>query len=176
MSNITIFCHNCNTSFSRSKHQVKYQAKRGKKTFCSLSCSTQYANINQPKVKSKIYDISLHSNNRKDQYTGLREFITRINNRAAKDSRFIKNSLTLDDLLAQWKNQNGLCPYTGLQLELPGYKKKYTNKLAKASLDRIDSSNGYVVGNIQFVSVYINYLKSDLDQSEFETLINLIRK
>jgi len=36
-----------------------------------------------------------------------------------------------------------------------------------ASLDRIDSTKGYVEGNVQWVHKTINYIKMDLDQNEF---------
>jgi hypothetical protein len=35
-----------------------------------------------------------------------------------------------------------------------------------ASLDRIDSSKGYIKGNIQFVSVIANYAKNEMTHDE----------
>ena len=35
-----------------------------------------------------------------------------------------------------------------------------------ASLDRIDSSLGYIPGNVQFVSVIANYAKRDFQEEE----------
>lgn len=35
------------------------------------------------------------------------------------------------------------------------------------SLDRIDSSKGYEIGNVQWVTKYINWAKNDLSQKDF---------
>jgi len=41
------------------------------------------------------------------------------------------------------------------------------NKQQTASLDRIDSSRGYEIGNIQWVHLITNQMKQALDESEF---------
>lgn len=38
------------------------------------------------------------------------------------------------------------------------------------SLDRIDSSRGYEVGNVQWVTKYVNWAKNDLSQEDFINL------
>ena len=175
MTNVQLICENCNKNFERSLSQHKYQSKKDRKSFCSASCGTTYHNLNNPKPRTdKAYDVATHSGNRHDQYTGFREFIRRINNRSKDNIKFQCN-LTLQDLKDVWDKQQGTCPYTGLILELPSTK-PYTNKLAKASLDRIDSSKGYTKDNIQFLSPYINFMKSDLTQEEFHNLLFLIKE
>lgn len=62
----------------------------------------------------------------------------------------------LEDL---WARQNGRCAYSGLPMRLFEYRR--TEKGVRgiptdASLDRIDSSRGYVRGNVQFVCVALN--------------------
>ena len=44
----------------------------------------------------------------------------------------------------------------------------------QASLDRIDSSKGYIKGNIQFISTPINYMKSTMTDSEVKSFLKLI--
>jgi hypothetical protein len=50
----------------------------------------------------------------------------------------------------------------------------------RASLDRIDSSKGYIKGNIQFISITCNYAKSDMSHEEMltfcETISNFNKK
>ncbi|MDO1447313.1 hypothetical protein Q0590_13680 [Rhodocytophaga aerolata] len=72
----------------------------------------------------------------------------------------------------QWEVQKGICPYTGLQLVQPKYNSK-NDIQTTASLDRIDCKKGYIKGNIQFVSMAINYAKSTLTHKE---MIALCRK
>lgn len=43
-----------------------------------------------------------------------------------------------------------------------------------ASLDRIDSSKGYIKGNVQFVHKYVNLMKQDFKQDEFIQLCKLV--
>ena len=43
-----------------------------------------------------------------------------------------------------------------------------------ASLDRIDSSKGYIPGNIQFISAICNYAKNDLSHEEMIVFCKLL--
>lgn len=45
-----------------------------------------------------------------------------------------------------------------------------------ASLDRIDSTKGYTLDNIQWVHKHINVMKMDLDQEYFIKLCKLVTK
>jgi hypothetical protein len=44
------------------------------------------------------------------------------------------------------------------------------------SLDRINNSLGYVIGNVQFVSIVINFMKNTMSEKEVYELINIIKK
>lgn len=77
--------------------------------------------------------------------------------------------LTLEDLRTQWIEQDGVCPYTGLKLVLPKNTAGFDDgniHADRASLDRIDSSKGYVLGNVQFVSQMANFAKRDVSHDE----------
>jgi hypothetical protein len=62
------------------------------------------------------------------------------------------------------------CPLLNIELE---YKNHELSKMPKnyATLDKIDPSKGYVVGNIQILSQRANTLKSDATIDELKTLI-----
>lgn len=62
--------------------------------------------------------------------------------------------------------QNGNCRFTGKRLT---FTSSYKNcKLGQtASLDRIDSSKGYEVGNIQWIDKKINWMKWAMSDEEF---------
>lgn len=60
-------------------------------------------------------------------------------------------------------------------MELPSYKT--CNKIdirKQASLDRIDSSKGYIKGNVQFIVAPINYMKSTLSDLEVKQFLKEI--
>lgn len=64
-------------------------------------------------------------------------------------------------LFELWDQQNGLCAYSGLPLSIEA------NHTHVVSLDRVDSSKGYVKGNLQLVSWMVNKMKQDFGEQEF---------
>lgn len=73
--------------------------------------------------------------------------------------------------------QNEICALSGLPIKLERSisRKKGCSNIT-ASLDRIDSSKGYIEGNVQWVHKDINYIKQDLDEDYFKHLCKLITR
>jgi len=69
-------------------------------------------------------------------------------------------TLTLDALVELWMAQAGRCALSGLR-----FGKKCSP--FSASLDRIDSSRGYVPGNVRFVLTALNYALRDYGLSVY---------
>lgn len=90
---------------------------------------------------------------------------------AYKKKRFF--SISIKDLNNQWIKQGGKCIYTGEILCFSNSSKKNI-KNTTASLDRIDSSEGYTSDNIQWVHKDINTLKTDFEQDKFIGLCNKV--
>jgi hypothetical protein len=63
--------------------------------------------------------------------------------------------------------QNRKCALTGLELH-------FTHRGGTASLDRIDSSKGYVPGNVQWVHKDVNLMKNVFSQERFVELCTLV--
>jgi len=74
-------------------------------------------------------------------------------------------SITLQDLVDQWENQKGFCRYSGIPLKLVSKDSAWSK--STASIDRINSSKGYEIGNIQWVHKRINTMKNDMSEAEF---------
>jgi len=156
----TVICNGCNESFEKAVVEINRTEIKGGKHYCCLSC------VGKGNIKNNLKDwygkpqiSQLKSNNLRDKYTGFREFIRR-----AKQRNNL-GDLTLGDLLEQWNKQNGTCPYTGIQLKLPIFRKRLS-LFEMASLDRIDSSKPYEKNNVVFVSAPINYMKNIMTEEE----------
>lgn len=63
--------------------------------------------------------------------------------------------------------QNRLCALSGIELSFPKTGRNEDYKMSTASLDRIDSSMGYVKGNVQWVHKTINIMKNVYSQDVF---------
>jgi hypothetical protein len=88
--------------------------------------------------------------------------------------RFLELALAIDDNWGSREkgvSQRGrTCAYTGWELTFAkeGTHRKDTQT---ASLDRIDSSKGYVSGNVQWVHKDVNKMKSDFSHERFLQLV-----
>jgi len=81
--------------------------------------------------------------------------------------------LSIDDINDLFIKQNKKCAITNMPLIM---KKDTNDSVGNASLDRIDSSKGYVRGNIQWIHKDVNKMKMDLPQDYFFELCLLIVK
>ena len=79
--------------------------------------------------------------------------------------------ITIDDGWKLFLMQNRSCALTGLSLTFP---KKFNDKSWTASLDRIDSTKGYICGNVQWVHKDINMMKRIYTQAHFIHMCKLV--
>ena len=99
-------------------------------------------------------------------------FISKIKHKNLhRRSKNIEFNLSYEYLDLLWEAQNGRCAYTGEKLDFGRSKISGT-----ASLDRIDSSMGYVEGNVQFVHKDVNIMKWNLSEERFIEICNKITK
>lgn len=64
--------------------------------------------------------------------------------------------------------QNKKCALSGLEIGFPPINVKIDRKIFNtASLDRIDSSEGYVEGNVQWVHKHINKMKTNFENQYY---------
>jgi hypothetical protein len=89
------------------------------------------------------------------------------------EKRNIEFNVTIKYLWEVYIEQKKMCPYTGVDLVL-NPKSKYSRTPSNASLDRIDSNLGYIVGNVQWVYKKINVFKSDMSHSDFIDMCYLV--
>jgi len=82
--------------------------------------------------------------------------------------RGVEFNLTIEEAWSRFLAQDRCCALTGMQLiMLRTRHSKLDSREHTASLDRIDSSSGYTVNNIQWVHKMVNGLKGFLSNDEF---------
>lgn len=84
--------------------------------------------------------------------------------RAGAVTRGIEWSLTMDDVADLMEQQHSKCALTQLPIEFPECGHPQT---ALASIDRINSTKPYEIGNVQLVTRKINMMKQHYSQEVF---------
>jgi len=173
---ITIKCDYCGKEFQKPLSEYERNQKKGRKSYCSRECvgkgvhQTKKELPHSPASDKMKKHLKKIQGNRRDEYSSYRYTYRCIKRRFNKET-----NLTLQDLKEQWEKQNGVCPYTGLNLILPEDNNIHLiDFFHRASLDRIDSSKGYVKGNIQFISTPINLMKSDKSENSIKRFLKEI--
>ena len=73
-------------------------------------------------------------------------------------------SISLDDLMALWEKQSGLCAISGVPMT---YSKGCGDAGTNISLDQIIPGGGYALGNIQLVCRIVNIMKWNSSDEKF---------
>lgn len=76
-------------------------------------------------------------------------------------------SITLEHLLSLWEQQGGICRLTGRDMDLGGTIIGKGYNPFRASIDRIDSSLGYIEGNVHLICAWANIAKHVLSCDDF---------
>lgn len=120
----------------------------------------------------RMYRLEHRSRSRKTLLGSLRELYYQAKYRAQRKG--IRCEIDYEYLVHLYHAQNGLCAMSGAEMT---YEKRTRHSVwenwANMSLDRIDSSVGYIPGNVHLVCVSINVMKNDLPMPLF---VNLCRK
>ena len=160
-------CDNCGVQFEKPQSEINRNKKIGRQNFCSRTC-VGLNNVKNFGDRKNNYDISKHSGWKKDEFTKFRYHFRNIK------SRNKEIDITIEDLKDVWEKQNGKCSYLGIELTLNSYGKIKKDPITSASIDRIDSSKGYVNGNIQWISRSVNLMKNDMSENELLKIFDLI--
>lgn len=79
-----------------------------------------------------------------------------------------KFNLSGEYLWELYQNQNGKCALSGIDIGFTALSEyNLSNPHISASLDRIDSSKGYIQGNVQWVHSMVNIMKNEFSEKEF---------
>lgn len=107
------------------------------------------------------------------QWTGHEEisgtFFSSIKNTAIK--RNLEFCITIEQVWELFLKQNRKCALSGLEIR---FGENTLDRNKTASLDRIDSSKGYTIDNIQWVHKNVNFMKQDMSDEEFINFCKII--
>lgn len=170
-------CKTCGKEYLLYVGEINRKNKKGTPFYCSLSCSGKVNNSQLDKWRTSNENKKLLRKickNRKDELSLFRELMRRCFQRKKDKDREV--TISLEDIKEQWEVQDGKCPYLKVNLILPltTRKENKSNPNLIASLDRIDSSKGYVKGNIQIISRTLNFAKNSYNEEVLLNLIDLI--
>lgn len=163
---VLVQCCVCGAEIERRQAEVTRNAKIGRKTYCGLKCSGKVNNKHLlDHIVCGVVPAHLNPGNKRDHLSPFRYHLRNMKRHAHESGQAC--SVSLDDLKKQWDQQDGRCPYTGWEMENANTSgHRISRSPRKASVDRKDSKQGYVPGNIQFVSMMANFAKNDFTESE----------
>ena len=167
---IQSWCRDCSRNKIRKKEYYYYR--------CEI-CGKNVRRIKKPTSVEKTRTRRCHGCSMKlivaandghsINYTGTEYFAGRMiaTWRASAKRRGHVWCLAKEELDKKFREQQGVCALSGIEMI------HNTGSPYRPSIDRIDSNNGYVVGNFQFVCSVLNIMKNKLPEDEF---VRLCRK
>lgn len=84
-------------------------------------------------------------------------------------------TIGIEEIWNLFLQQNRKCALTGIEISFH-FRYKEKSKQQTASLDRINSSQGYTIDNIQWIHKELNLMKLDMSNSEFIEWCHKVKK
>ena len=158
-STTTLTCTGCSSTFKKAAKEVNRQRRKNPDHpfYCSRRCFAEHKGKYSlgPDLGAGRPE-NLVPGAWQDEFSPYRYFMRKARNRKHE------TDLDLPYLKALWEEQDGICPLTGTKMNLPYNTRaweKDTGNPWKPSLDRIDSSRGYLKGNVRYIVSIANLCK-----------------
>ena len=136
---------------------------------CKCSCGT----IKTISSSSLVHKRSTKCNNCKYKHITIPgEYWSRLLKGAKLRNHDV--TITKEYIWSILQNQNFKCALSGIDISFPNKIRDLHFGKATASLDRIDSSKGYIKGNVQWVHKDVNNMKQSLSNKQFLEWCKLI--
>jgi len=97
----------------------------------------------------------------------IRWLHSKLADRIIRKKKSIQVNITVEELLKIFSTQDGKCALSGKAMTHSPAHDLYTNM----SIDRIDANGDYVFSNVRFVIKFLNTLRNDLSDSQFQDII-----
>lgn len=151
---MTRTCTKCNVTKELLEFDTSKRAKDGRYSICKLckrAAHKQWVKANPNKVRQ-----SEINRNVRRRLNVKREMFDRVKRRCGRTK--VEFSISIEDIIIP-----EYCPALGLKLKVSD---KGVPSRNSPSLDRIDSTKGYVPGNVQVISYKANTMKNDATEKE----------
>ena len=173
-------CTKCKLEKQDSDFNNSKKSKTGKCPRCKDCCNSYYRNTyasnpaygEKRKIRREKYSKEVGRQYLRDYYCTIRgRAKSLVKTAKRRSSKFNELSDIDEDFIIQ-KLLNGKCEVTGIEFDFNKHSKYSKNPYAP-SIDRIDSSVGYIKTNVRMVIWQVNLMKGELSDFEF---IELCRK
>lgn len=138
---------------------------------CKCDCGNEHKATANHLVCGNIKScgcISRQENSKHKNWTGYAEisgrYFAALKQKAVE--RNLEFSISIEYLWGLFEKQNKLCKLTNVPIKFASSAKRKAVEQT-ASLDRIDSSKGYIEGNVQWIHKDVNFMKQDFSETEF---------
>lgn len=170
MSTVNLTCTHCGIVFSKNKHEVSRRKRKlpnCENWFCSRSCAASHRNLTVDKTHWKKL-FPQHGNNYRQVYPeGIGWYVTRVTRDSRASIRLVEEKTSRREFAEHIHSIfNGRCRYTEKPIFLAPLTSS-NNPFEIASLDRIDCSRPYEIGNVQWVSRAMNLARNNCDDEFF---------
>ena len=172
---IELICRICGIPFKKPANEYRRRHKLGHSEFC---CSKRCAIVRSNQVSPRKGCPANLVGHKKivDDLSPFRWFLRTANKRKHKGHC----DLTASYLKIVWDKQIGKCPISGWNMLLPTWDMKLqtywetAGGMRNASLDRVDNSLGYVVGNVRFIALIANYARNCFTDEDVVTFAEAV--
>jgi hypothetical protein len=114
------------------------------------------------------------------EYEAKRKAIPRVRIKIAIQNainRAKKNGMSYDlGILKMADSPPSTCKCCGIEFDYRTMRGLGRNRERSPSIDRVDNSKGYVLGNVLFICMRCNSIKTDASLVELESIVEYIKK
>lgn len=159
-------CPHCNRLLSIDSYSKSNTSASGYRSWCK-DCINNSRNSEENKRKCRhYYETKGRELVRSYKESDIRTYLFNSAKSRAKQ-RHIEFSISIDDIIVSEK-----CPI----LDIPLKYNRGVKKDNSYSLDRIDSSKGYIKGNIWVISLRANRIKNDATPQELRLIADRVEE
>ena len=179
MRKIEVFCDHCGKAVQKPAKEYNRRIRLGKsKFYCDNRCGSSISETSDRLAPYRNgQNLYPSCKRREDELSPFRLHMKCIKNPNRKKKN---DSIDFDEsyLKEVWDKQEGICPFAGVRMSLRTIKGALSSGVTpySASVDRIDNSIGYVMGNIRFICHMANIARNRYSDEQVVEFCRLVAR